>query len=353
MFSNVRFGCLLLVCLSCSAVVSAQHATPRTQAGTGRIYLNVVVTSKTESHVAGLQRQDFTLLDNKTPQTITSFEAVSARDAPIEVVLVVDAVNITAQVLDYERLQLGKFLRADRGNLAYPVALEILTDDGFQLVADFSSDGNALSASLEKKNVGRRDIGPAGHFWGATDRLRISLDALSQLVTSLYSRPGRKLILWVSPGWPLLSGPEVTMDLRLEQQVFGNIVGLSTNLLWGRITLYSIDPLGTSEYAMHASDYERFLKGISKPSQAQLGNVALQVTAIQSGGLALIAGNDIAKSLQECVNDSAPYYEISFDPPPPAGPNDYHHLEIHLAKPGLTARTRQLYYAQPAAPTHN
>ncbi len=313
----------------------------------------MVVTSKTESHVAGLQQQDFTLLDNKALQTITSFEAVTAREAPMQIVLVIDAVNTTTQVLNYERLQIGKFLLADGGNLAYPVALEILTDDGFQLVADFSSDGNALSASLEKKDVGRRDIGPSARFWGASERLQVSLDALSQLVTSLYSRPGRKLILWVSPGWPLLSGPEVTMDLRLEQQVFANIVGLSTNLLWGRITLYSIDPLGTSEYTMHASDYERFLKGISKPSQAQLGNVALQVTAIQSGGLALIAGNDIAKSLQECVADSAPYYEISFEPPPPDGPNDYHHLEIRLAKPGLTARTRQLYYAQPSPPPHN
>ena len=52
--------------------------------------------------------------------------------------------------------------------------------------------------------------------------------------------------------------------------------------------------------------------------------------------------------LRECLSDSAPYYEISFDLPPGDKRDEYHHLEIKLAKPGLTARTHQGYYAQPA-----
>ncbi len=98
---------------------------------------------------------------------------------------------------------------------------------------------------------------------------------------------------------------------------------------------------------MGALNFEQFLKGVSKPNQAYPGDLGLQVIAIQSGGLALTSRNDIAKSLEDCVAGSAPYYEISFEPAPPVGPNEYHHLEIHLAKPGLTARARQDYYAQP------
>jgi hypothetical protein len=89
------------------------------------------------------------------------------------------------------------------------------------------------------------------------------------------------------------------------------------------------------------------LKGISKPSQVQLADLGLPVLAVQSGGLALNFNNDIASLLQECLSDSAPYYEISFDSAPVDRRDDYHHLEIKLAKPGLTARTRQGYYAQP------
>jgi hypothetical protein len=40
------------------------------------------------------------------------------------------------------------------------------------------------------------------------------------------------------------------------------------------------------------------------------------------------------------------YYELSFNPPP-GKLNEYHHLEICLAKAGLTARTRQGYYTPP------
>ena len=72
--------------------------------------------------------------------------------------------------------------------------------------------------------------------------------------------------------------------------------------------------------------------------------------ATQSGGLVLNFNNDIASLLQEALSDSAPYYELSFDPPPGDKRDEYHHLELKLAKPGLTARARQGYYSQPSQP---
>jgi len=348
MFSSARLGSVFLAALLCAAAASAQQPGPQAQAGSGKIYLDVVVTPKSGPPVADLQQQDFTLLDNKAPQTITSFKAVTAREAPIEIVLVIDAVNDTAENLGYARIQIDKFLKADGGNLAYPIAVDVFTDKGIQEVASFSSDGNALDAALQQQNTGLRDIGRSTGYWGATERLQLSLSALGQIVKSEAPRPGRKLILWISPGWPLLFGANTEMDSKQVQQLFTSIVGISTDLLHGGITLYSVDPLGAGESTMRASDYEEFLKGVSKPGQAQVGNLGLQVIAIQSGGLALSAGNDIAKFLDECVSDSAPYYEISFEPAAPERPDEYHHLEIKIAKPGLTARTRQGYYAQPS-----
>ena len=75
--------------------------------------------------------------------------------------------------------------------------------------------------------------------------------------------------------------------------------------------------------------------------------MALGVIATQSGGLALDSSKDIAAQLQECIADAVVYYEISFVPPLSDRPNEYHQLEVHVAKPGLTARTRQGYYTQP------
>lgn len=344
MFIDARLGWFFLATLLCTAVASAQRNGPLTQPGSGRIYLDIVVTQKSGPPVPGLQQQDFTLLDNKAPQTITSSEAVTAREARLEVFLVIDAVNTDSGHLAYERTEIDKFLRAGGGHLAYSTALAVFADKGIHFVGSLSTDGNALSAALGGEVVGLRALGRSGYF-GATERLQLSLQALNELAASAAPFPGRNVIIWVSPGWPLLLG--ILPDPKQQREIFTNIVALSTQLFQARATLYSVDPLSAADAVIRDSTYKAFLKGVSKPSQVYAGDLGLQVLAVQSGGLALQASNDIARLLQECLEDTAPYYEISFDPPRAARPDEYHNLEIKLAKPGLIARTRQGYYAQP------
>jgi hypothetical protein len=104
--------------------------------------------------VSGLQQPDFTVLDNKVPQTLLTFQAVRGREAPIEVVLVLDDVNTGFANVAYERSEIDKFLRTDGGQLAHPMALAFLTDDGIKVQDEFSSDGNELSAGLDKSSLG-------------------------------------------------------------------------------------------------------------------------------------------------------------------------------------------------------
>jgi VWFA-related protein len=352
MLNSSRLSCLILATLLSATAASAQQTPPSAPPTTNQIPLDVVVTAKSGAPVGDLTEQDFTLLDNKAPQTITSFKAVSGREAPIEILMVIDAVNANARTIALERVNIDKVLRAEAGHLAYPLAIAIFTDKSTQILGGgFSSDGNAIATQLDQNEIGLRDLGRSAGFYGATERWQLSLKALSQLVAGLAPRPGRKAILWISPGWPLLSGPNVELDSKQQTQIFGNIVGLSTQLRQARITLYGVDPLGNGESVGRGSYYKEFLKGVSKPSQVLAGDLGLPVLATQSGGLALNFNNDVAALLQECISDMAPYYEISFAPAPTDKRDDYHQLEIQVAKPGLTARTRQGYYAQPA--THN
>ena len=346
MMTSNRFACFILVTLLCTAAISAQEPSAAPPpAVAGKIYLDVVVSPKSGPPVADLQQQDFTLLDNKYPRTFTSFRAFTGSEAPIKVVLVIDAVNTGTQRVGYERVQIDKFLRADGGHLAYPVALAVFTDKGISIAAELSSYGNALSDALDKQDIAIRAIGRSGCY-GAAERLQYSLAALHQLTASLAPQPGRKIVLWVSPGWPLLSGPRVELSSKQQQQIFSDVVSLSTQLRQAGITLYSVNPAGSAESMLRASYYKNFLKGVSKPNQVAAGNLGLPVLAVQSGGLALELNNDLTALLQECISDVAPYYEISFDAAPVERPDEYHQLEIKLAKPGLTARTRQGYYAQ-------
>jgi VWFA-related protein len=346
MLLKVRIGIFLILC---TTSISAQQRSAQSQIESGRIYLDVVVTPKSGPPVAGLQQEDFTVVDNKLPQAITSFRALNERDARLEVILVVDAVNIDYERVAFVREQIGKFLRADGGHLAQPTALAFFTDKGTQIEEGFSSDGNALSTVLDGYAVGLRTIRRSSEYEGA-ERFNLSIEALQELAAREAPRPGRKIVLWISPGWPLLSGPATAalIDSKQQQQLFASVVSLSSQLQQARITLYSVDPLGAGESVLRANYYQEFVKGVTEPSKVEPANLSLQVLAVQSGGLALDFNNDVTGLLRECLADTRAYYEISVDRPAADHRDEYHHLEIKVAKAGVTGRTRQGYYAQPA-----
>jgi VWFA-related protein len=324
---------------------SQQSAIPAKSTPT-RIRLDVVVAAKTGPPVSDLQVTDFTLLDNKASQPIEAFKMIGGKSAPVEVTLVIDAVNNSYQEIAYEREQIAKFLKADDGKLAYPTTLAVVSDKGTQIQEAASTDGNATNQSLEHLTIGLRSNRPSSGIYGADERLQLSIKALSQLTEHEAARPGRKIILWISPGWPLLSGFGIEVSKTQQQRIFATVVDLSRRLREASITLYAVDALGVDENPGRALFYQQFVKGASDSSETALGDLSLQVLAVQSGGLALNS-SDVLASLQKCMSDTDVYYELSFEPARSERPNEYHHLDVNVDKPGLTARTRDGYYAQP------
>jgi VWFA-related protein len=346
-----RLGVLLSMVVCAVAGWAQQPAAPVLNSGpaTGPspISLDVVVSPRGGAPVPGLTQQDFTVTDNKAPAAITSFRALGGKDAPVEVIVVIDDVNTVYTTVAYERGEIEKFFKANGGKLAYPTQLAIVSDTGTQIQRGFSTDGAALSESLEHDVIALRDIRRSAGFYGATDRLQVSIRALQQIVSYGTGLPGRKVVLWVSPGWPILNGPNVEISGKDQQAIFDTIVSLSTAFRQARITLYSVDPLGTQDAGgFHNFYYQNFLKGIRKPGDTGFGNLALQVFATQTGGQVLNSSNDIAGLLQKAMSDTNAYYELSFDPSR-GEPNEYHQIDVKVAKPGLVARTRNGYYSQP------
>jgi len=340
-----RLGLLIFASMLCIAALSAQQKTPSTPLAASSVSLDVVVTPKSGPPVADLQQQDFTILDNKTPRHITSFHAFGGQ-APIHVLIVLDAVNVPYESVAYSRGEIDKFLHANGGRLAYPTQLAFFTDKGMQVQQGFSTDGNELSSSLDQYAVALREIRRSSE-WQESERFDLSISALRSFTESQANLPGRKLILWVSPGWPLLSGPRIDLDYKQQNQLFSLIVGLSTQMREAAVTLYNVNPIGAAEGVGRAFYYEDFLKGVSKPGQVQVADLSLQVLATQSGGLVFTGSNNLTAMLQQSVADGQAYYELSFDPPRADHADEYHQIEVQVAKPGLTARTRQGYYQQP------
>jgi VWFA-related protein len=222
------------------------------------------------------------------------------------------------------------------------------SDDGTQIQDKPSSDGNGLIADFDQHETGLRSIRRSTGVYGAEERLQLSLKTLSELAAHEATKPGRKLVIWISPGWPILSGPRIELSSKEQQRIFSSVVNTSTALRQARITLYSVDPLGLADAAgLRTTYYEEFLKGLAKPNDAQIGNLALQVLATHSGGLAIYGSNSVVDGIDRCVADASAFYVLTIEAKPADRANEYHGLDVKVGVAGLTARTRTGYYAQP------
>ena len=364
----LRGLCIFLVGISISS--SAQQPSPSTaspsntptqgvaknSSGKSRqINLDVLVTDKSGRPQTGLQQQDFTVLDDKTPQKILSFSAVTEppvkADAPVEIILLLDTLNSSFDAISDARRHLDKYLHQNGGKLAYPMSIAVFSSSGLKMGQTPSLDGNALSESLKANiDIGLSSIQAGKDSSGATDLFVSSIGGLNSLIANKARVSGRKIVIWISPGWPSLAGAEVRMGPKPKQDMFASVVAASTALRIGRITLYNINPEGSAVNASRLAakfGYESFVKGVTNADAVSPANLSLPVLAIQTGGRVLVNGNDISSQIQSCVDEANAFYTLSFAAAPTEHPDKYHNLELKVDKPGLTARTSTGYYAQP------
>ena len=330
-----------------------QPPTGTFDASEGIVKLDVVVTDKSGKPVSGLESKDFTLLDNGQPQKIVTFHAFDGitikPDPPVEVILVIDAVNLQSPQVSRVEQEIGKFLRKNGGRLAQPVSIYLLSPGNLMVTPQPSTDGNSLAEQITHTNALHAVWPPnqAPFFTGAGRspaevgiyRNVASLTALGAMVLEERQKPGRKLMVWLGGGWPVGGG----------EDGFDWITEFSTRLREARIALSS----ATSwPYPVRGLPYQNFLQGIRSARQVSIGYLtqamALEVLATQSGGRVLEPDPEMANQIEKLVAEESAFYTISFDPPRTEWVDEYHDLKVELGNPGLVARTSSGYYDEPA-----
>jgi len=329
--------------------VGLQTRTPASVVAPARISLDVLVTDKAGKLVPELEPTDFSLLDNGQPRKIAGFRrtdgvAGNKFDPPVEVIIVLDAVNMPYQAITQLRLQLQKFLRQNDGHLAQPVSIFVFTDDGLKVQPAPSKDGNALATMLNTSVGSMRAMGSAGGDYGLAEQFTKSIQTLKGIAENEARKPGRKLLVWLGNGWPLLDTHQFIKSNEGEQQYFTNIVALSKGLREARVTVYGLYMLNS---AADQFLWQAYLKPVKEFHKADAGNLSMQVLAQQTGGRVLQPSNDIAGQIDNCITDIGAYYTLIFAAPPAAQANEYHDLKVVVDQPGLSARTTSGYYGQP------
>ena len=317
----------------------------------GRMHLDVLVSDATGKPVNGLGPQDFKILDNNEPRRVLSFrsfDGVTIKPSPpVEVILVIDTVNLPFTQVSFVRQQVTAFLQENGGHLAQPLSIMLLTDAGLRVQPHSTVDGNALKAVVDQIKGGVHSIYGALGADGDLQRFQLSLRQMATIAENEATRPGRKLLIWVGPGWPLLDSRNFVFSDKDQRTYFDTIVELSTKLREARMAVYSVSPSNVESTQEKALLYQDFLKGVATPRKADTGNLALRVLALQSGGRVLGPDNNLAAQIDICIGEANAFYSLSFDPPPAEHPKELHTLKVEVSQPGMTVRTNSAYYDQP------
>jgi VWFA-related protein len=237
------------------------------------VLIPTLVTDKSGTHISGLKREDFTVLENGAEQKIATFEEISS-DAhllsrsrnPNEfsnfltggasarriTLIVLDFINTRFLDQTNARKELVKYL-TQSADQREPTGLYTLTRSGIHVIHDFTANPRVLVAALHKVNGdlsqmvdtpedvermtgtaspdGSAGVDPGAvqteaqkfqtmledrelNFQSHEQRLAITytLEGMQQLSQALTGFPGRKSLIWVGGGFPF-SVSENTMRL--------------------------------------------------------------------------------------------------------------------------------------------
>ena len=344
------------------------------QQASRRISLVVQVTDAAGKPLSGLKANDFTVLDNRKPQTIPAFREVDGQafKADLHVMVVLDAVNDGGSGIGHLKKDFGKYLSEGKGPLPFPLSLVYISDAGAaeskpttdrgviagqlaQLARNsHSSNCDDRFSSIEGSRISQQPGGAIGsrandHASCVNARLVQSIEALRSILGEQQNVAGRGILVWAGPGWPMVAdygagpGPE---------QPRGNyrdvLVELATNL---RVAQLTLDAVSWEDFEHPKNSRQPIVTTDasvpSTPDQLAEESMALPALARLSGGQAFSRIKNFSDAFATLVADADRFYVLSFDSLPSKAPDEFRSIEVKVNRPDVTVRTSTGYYAQP------
>jgi Ca-activated chloride channel family protein len=307
--------------LTCAAAVLVEGQEPiRIGARTVAVY--ATVTDSTGRLVPDLTRDDFEIYDNGKRQPLTVFESALQ---PVAIVVLLDrsaSMQTNFRLVEVAAGELLKgLLPADKARIG-SFATRIQLDP-----REFTSDRGELLTIL------RTELQPAGPtpLW----------NAVSVAVTALRQEPLRRVILVFTDGVDNTMGGRTVglhnvMRAAQADDVMVYAVGLTRDLSGrgrgqrGRVPMPTPPPT----------------VGLRQPPSVQKPDPGLSRIAAETGGgyFELSNAAHLMTTFARVADELHRQYALGFEPPKLDG--KVHKLELHIKRPGLTARARKSYLAR-------
>jgi VWFA-related protein len=363
--------CFMLPFASFAQAPSGPPA-PVLKVTTHLVVLNVVVTDKNGKPVSNLTKDDFVVSENGQRQTIDTLEppsalppstenapavalagearagSVAANVAQPRTILVLDELNTISEDTMFAAKEVQRYLMAQPAVLKQPTAMYLLTKRQLQPFVESTRDRNALLARLKTNFI---ELPPhnleSGGAQGGADRLIASLIALDEIALANAEQKGRKNVIWIGNGIPVLSNANISMD---DSAKFRSWVRYTANWLeQTQTTVYTIDPRGVevSPATLTTGGFvlAGAIPGLPVGPDLTSSELVFEAIAPESGGAILRHRNDIDGAIASAVNDGSSYYTLSYYPTDRNWDGKFRQIQIKLESSGLVARTQRGYYA--------
>lgn len=400
-----RFFALFLTLALASAQNSPQAFQQQNAESVIRITVNLVqvdavVTDSKGKPVSNLRKEDFVILQDGKPQTITNFSYVSSKgsalqttSAPLKqapaakgvpappppvtgsaipkqvrrtVALVVDDLGLSFESIAHIRASLKKFV--DQEMQPGDLVAVMRTSAGMGALQQFTSDKRILYAAIDKVKynslgrVGVSSFAPLqGVIQGAPDTTNFdnereqifaagTMGAIQYVVEGLRELPGRKSVILFSEHM------KINYQDGLSQRVMDSIKRLTDAANRSSVVIYTIDPRGVVYTGLTAADDTRGrtpkqLAHIPMQRSQQMweSQDGLVMLAKETGGLFLHDNNDISSMVKQVVDDSEGYYLIGYHPDASTfdsktGQPKFHNLSVRVKQSGLHVRYRSGFF---------
>jgi len=171
--------------------------------------------------------------------------------------------------------------------------------------------------------------------------LQFTLDSLRQIISSLTGLPGKKGVIYVSNGLPMIPGMELFYEASKSMNdttILSRMFEFDRSRIYKQlaatanaqdVTLYTIDASGLSLNGMGSAQYAT----AADPMMSSIGRNnytdSLRFLADETGGIAIYNTNDIGPRLDLVTQDLYTYYSIGY-PLQATGQDKVHRVKVKL-----------------------
>jgi len=295
---------------------------PKIVSTTGLVRLVATVTDRRHNLITDLDKKDFAVVEDGTPQEIQRF--FRETDLPLRIGLLLDTSNSIRQRLEFEQDAAIDFLSSViRRNK--DMAFLMTFDNEPDVIQDYTSDMALLMSAIRKQRAG-----------GGTALNDAIFMASQKLMSAPVPKSGdpdvRHVLVLISDGGDNLSDHALSEAIDAALRAEACIYAISTNTDW-----IALDTNDAQPQKYHLSDGDRILQRFSD----ETGGRVFYPYKVE----------DLAQSFVDIGHELRSQYFMAYSPTNPLAnaSGEFRKIEVTTDRKGLTVRTRKGYYAVSAS----